>query len=118
MRFNRALSDKQPEYNVNHYNVTPQHHNTRSLIAKIVKIYFDEFNFLSHTPFFCRRCSLYHLFRLLAHDLVYQHFQSYEEVRFVDKYIFNIRSSKHELKYWPGKCITCSFTIKNRIRKT
>jgi len=37
---------------------------------------------------FSRRCSLYHLFRLMAHGLADQHFRSYEEVKnWIDSWI-------------------------------
>ncbi|KAG5323095.1 MOS1T transposase, partial [Pseudoatta argentina] len=72
------------ENRLRHDKVILQHDNDRLHVAKVVKTYLEalKWEILPHPPYSPDVApSDYHLFRLMAHGLVDQHFRSYEEVK-------------------------------------
>jgi len=99
MRLSRALKDKRLQYNKRQDKVILQHDNARPHVAKSVKTYLETLKWEVPSAVFSRHCSLYHLFRSMAHGMADQHLRSYEEVKnWIDTWI----ASKCEQLFYRG----------------
>ena len=90
MRLSRALKGKRPQYQERHDKVILQHDNAWPHVARPVKTYLEtlKWEVLPHPPYFPDVApSDYHLFRSMAHGLVYQHFRSLWRSQKIDRFV-------------------------------